>query len=171
MIYLQHKCLLLQIQFLFFVFSYLLLSIATDIWNQAVSRTPEQQQTSQSKCHCWSYYFSTLCDDRPKRSEQYNASCTLKRLYGKERCTDTTLPTEGSAALRSQIFFFWRGLLLAGDRSVRMCFVFMRLLLRHNEQLHITMETGGSRLSQRGSTQIWSQLGSKGEMIPAIIIT
>lgn len=66
------------------------------------------RQTSQSNCYGWSYYFSYV-NNRPKGKEQYNARCTLESLYMKRWCTDTPLPTEGSAALRPRSAFSARG--------------------------------------------------------------
>lgn len=67
-----------------------------------------RRQTSQSNSYCWSYYFSNV-NNRPKGKEQYNVRCTLESLYMKRWCTDTTLPTEGSAALRPLSSFSARG--------------------------------------------------------------
>lgn len=129
-----------------------------------------RRQTSQSNSYCWSYYFSYV-NNRPKGKEQYNARCTLESLYVKRWCTDTTLPTEGSAALRPLSSFSARGscwrVIAVSECASYSCGSFWDTV----SSCTLGWNQEAVRLSQRGNSQIWSHSGSEGEMIPTIIIT
>lgn len=112
-----------------------------------------------------------LVSSGPDECRFVNWRCTLESLCMERCCTDTLPAYRGQCSAATSKPFLGAGLPSACDGCVRLRFVFMRLLRRHSEQLHIRMKPGGRRRSQRGGTQIQRQSGSEGETIPTIIIT